>query len=113
MIHLHSFHLYNSKYDILNILPLSNLRILSIVIFENSDQISKITYLRISNCPLEQLFKSAPLLKYLHIENISPIFNATKTLNCYSTIYLKQLINVTNLTLSYEIIMKKSCLLFC
>jgi len=77
VIHLHSFHLYNSKYDILNILPLSNLRILSIVIFENSDQISKITYLRISNCPLEQL------------------------------------INVTNLTLSYEIIMKKSCLLFC
>jgi len=77
VIHLHSFHLYNSKYDILNILPLSNLRILSIATFENSDQISKITYLRISNCPLEQL------------------------------------INVTNLTLSYEIIMKKSCLLFC
>lgn len=106
MFRLHAFHLYHSKYDILNILPLSNLRILSIPSFQPSVKTSMIiTHLTVTDCSMEellyQIFKYAPLLKYLHVKNISLNLNSIETSDFYSAVHLKRLI-IENFEYSFK-----------
>jgi len=115
---LRDFHLIccsddkNEENEILAVLPMCNLRTLSIPTLQSllthTDKISLITNLTVSACSLDQLFyqllKYAPLLKYLHVQNIYNSSHSIKNDECsyhHYAIYLKQLI-IDNYEYTFE-----------
>jgi hypothetical protein len=106
MFQLNSFRLIrffdfkNEENELLSILPMSNLRILSIPTLQSIlihiDKTSIITHLTVSSCSLDQLlcqlFKYAPLLKYLNIQNIYKTSHSIKNSDWHNAIHLKQII---------------------
>jgi len=106
MFQLHSFYLIrlfdlkNGENEILTVLPISNLRVLSIPtlpsILTHTDATLIITHLTISGCSLDQLlyrlFRYVPLLKYLNIQNIYKTSHSIENCNHHYAIHLKQII---------------------
>jgi hypothetical protein len=112
---LYSFQVFDTKNvdnDLFILLPMSNLRRLSIPTLPTCDQTSILTHLSISSCSLEQLlsslFKYAPLLKYLSIENIYKASHSILNSLHYPAIHLKQLIinNFEYLFEEFQILIK-------
>jgi hypothetical protein len=103
MSQLRSFRICSLENKVLTDLPISNLRILSVPtlqsILTDIDKTSMITYLTVSGCSLDQLlcqlFKYAPLLKYLNVTSIYKSSRLIKTdeFDLYhNAIHLKQII---------------------
>jgi hypothetical protein len=99
---LSSFHLIDSDNIILRYPFGSNVQILSIPTIQIS---SSITNLTISYCSFDQLlheiFKHAPLLKYLHIHYLSEYYNSTTDSVPYKAVHLNELI-ISNFGYRFE-----------
>ncbi|UJR08266.1 hypothetical protein I4U23_012539 [Adineta vaga] len=93
------YDLTNEHNEIISLLPLSNLRYLSISSLTFIKSQSNLTYLTVSGCTLDQLFyqffEHIPLLKYLKIENIYKASHSIKNHHCsiyHRAFHLKQMI---------------------
>jgi len=99
---LYAFHVFNCKYEedtILNALPMSKLKILSISrarsLFTLNDKILPIRSLTASTSSfikLPQIFKYVPMLKYLHIQSVYNDYDLWNNDWNYQAIHLKQLV---------------------
>lgn len=93
--------------ELLTILPLANLRMLTIPILTQIDTTSIITHLSITDCSLDQiiywLMKCTPRLKYLTIANLCKASSQWRydSRDYHPVVHLKQLI-IQNLAYSFE-----------
>ena len=93
--------------ELLTLLPLSNLRMLTIPILIQIDTTSIITHLSITDCSLDQimywLMKCTPRLKYLTIANLCKASSQWRydSRDYHPAVHLKELI-IQNFTYSFE-----------